>query len=123
MVAVPGFLLRRLYVKGSLKNTHEGFQFLLKNSLGSGYARKMSPIWVDGQSLPLDSSAFHLAGGVVSFAKVSEETPMTLAMNKPITITTKGHRLTPGPHKIGMGFEVPGLGTLSFDFTDVVQEV
>ena len=38
MVSVPGFLLRRLYVKESLKNTDTGFEFLLRNRLGSGYA-------------------------------------------------------------------------------------
>ena len=36
MVTVPGFLLRRLYVKQSLANTEDGFQFELMNRLGSG---------------------------------------------------------------------------------------
>ena len=30
---VPSFLLRRLYAKGSLRNTDNGFQFELKNQL------------------------------------------------------------------------------------------
>lgn len=121
MVTVPGFLLRRLYVKGSLKNTLEGFQFLLKNTLGSGYARKMQPLTVDGQALPLGESVLEADGKVVSFPEVSEEQPFTLGLNKTITVQVRT-RLTPGPHKVGMGFDVPGLGTLSFDFTDVVQE-
>jgi hypothetical protein len=51
MVAVPSFLLKRLYVKGSLKNTPEGFQFDLKNSLGSGYGNELLPLVVDGIEL------------------------------------------------------------------------
>jgi hypothetical protein len=121
MVTVPGFLLRRLYVKGSLKNTSEGFQFLLKNTLGSGYARKMQPLTVDGQALPMGESVLQADGKVVSFPEVSEEQPFTLGLNKTITVQLRT-RLTPGPHKVSMGFDVPGLGTLSFDFTDVVQE-
>ena len=36
MVSVPGFLLRRLYVKKSLRNTAAGFEFQIKNGLGCG---------------------------------------------------------------------------------------
>ncbi|MSQ13035.1 MAG: hypothetical protein EXR47_02615 [Dehalococcoidia bacterium] len=122
MVTVPGFLLRRLYVKGSLKNTSEGFQFLLKNTLGSGYARKMQPLTVDGEVLPMGESTLQVDGKVVSFPEVSEEQPFTLGLNKTITVQVRTTRLTAGPHKLGMGFDVPGLGTLNFDFTDVVQE-
>ena len=48
MVTVPGFLLRRLYLKGSLRNTSSGFEFQLRNRLGSGYAHKLLPLTVDG---------------------------------------------------------------------------
>jgi hypothetical protein len=30
--------------------------------------------------------------------------------------------LKSGAHKVEMGFDVPGLGTLRFDFTDVVGD-
>ena len=46
---VPAFLLRRLYVRGSLHNDGDGFAFQLKNSLGSGYAEQMLPLTVDGE--------------------------------------------------------------------------
>ena len=51
---------------------------------------------------------------------VSKENTFTLTMNKSITVRVDGTILEPGPRKIGMGFEVPGLGTLKFDFTDTV---
>ncbi len=54
MVSIPGFLLKSLYVKGSLKNSSGGFEFQLKNGLGSGYAYRMDPLIVDGIELPLD---------------------------------------------------------------------
>ena len=58
MVSVPGFLLRKLYVKGSLKNTDTGFQFQLRNSLGSGYAHKMMPLQVDDKVLDITTCFF-----------------------------------------------------------------
>ena len=122
MVTVPGFILRRLYVKTSLKNTPDGFEFQLRNRLGSGYAYKMSPLIVDGAEIPVDKVFFEMGGDPTSFADVSRENTFSLSMNKQITISVEGITLEPGPRKIGMGFDVPGLGTLKFDFTDNVAD-
>ena len=122
MVTVPGFLLRRLYVKQSLMNTEDGFQFELMNRLGSGYSHKVHPLTVDGAEIPIDSAEFDLEGTVIRFDEVTQENTLTLAMNKAIVVRVTGTRLEPGVHKIGMGFDAPGLGTLSFDFTDTVAD-
>ena len=122
MVSVPGFLLRRLYVKGSLRNATGGFEFQIKNTLGSGYARRMLPVTVDGRELPLDSVFFYMDDKEVPFSTVSEENTFTLAMNTSITIWADGVTLEPGAHKVEMGFDVPGMGALRFDFTDTVYE-
>ena len=52
MVTVPAFLLRRLYVKKSLRNTENGFEFELRTRLGSGSAFTLQPLTVDGVELP-----------------------------------------------------------------------
>ena len=121
MVSVPGFLLRRLYQKGSLKNTETGFEFLLANRLGSGYAHGMLPITVDGDEVELSDAAFVLDGVVTPFDSISRDSTYTLSMNKTIIVRVEGSALPPGAHTIGMGFEVPGLGALRFDFSDVVE--
>ena len=122
MVTVPGFLLRRLYVKGSLKKTATGFEFDLMNRLGSGYAHKLWPITVDGEAMPTDKTFFAVESEETAFSTVSKDATFTLAMNRRITIRVDGVDLEPGPRKIGMGFDVPGLGTLKFDFTDMVTD-
>lgn len=122
MVTVPGFLLRRLYVKQSLTNTEDGFQFELMNRLGSGYSHKVHPLTVDGEDLPIESAEFDLEGTTIRFDQVSEQNTLSLAMNRAIVVRVTGARLEPGAHKIGMGFDVPGLGTLGFDFTDNVSD-
>ncbi len=122
MVSVPGFLLRRLYVKGSLKNATGGFEFQLKNDLGSGYAHKMWPLKVDGVEIPMESTFFFLDGREVAFSEVSKENTFSLAMRKNITIWVDKVELDPRPHKLEMSFDVPGLGTMRFDFTDIVAE-
>ena len=122
MVTVPAFLLRRLYVKQSLKNTPDGFEFEMMNQLGSGYSHGVHPITVDGVELPIDNAVFDLDGDVISFSEVSSDRTLTLALNKTIVVRVSGTRLDPGPRKIGMGFDVPGLGSLEFDFTDIVED-
>ena len=122
MISVPGFLLRRLYVKGSMRNNDQGFEFQLKNQLGSGYAKRLMPLTLDGQELPMESSFFFLEGQGISFAQVSEDNPFTLAMNRTITIKVHNVHLDKGPHKIGVSFNVQGFGNLSFDFVDAVAD-
>ena len=122
MVSVPGFLLRRLYVKQSLRNTSAGFEFELRNWLGSGYAYKLWPLTVDGEEIPQQNSFFVLDGQQTAFTDVSKDNTFTLAMNKTITVGVEGVSLKAGPRRVGMGFDVPGLGTLRFDFTDVVPD-
>jgi hypothetical protein len=53
---------------------------------------------------------------------VTRERTFSLAMNRTITVSVTGVSLEPGPRKIGMGFDVPGLGTLRFEFTDLVTD-
>jgi len=118
---VPAFLLRRLYVKGSLRNVNGGFEFDLKNTLGSGYAEQVLPISIDGEALPVAATRFVVDGVATAFPEVSADRPMTLGMNKAVTIGFDGRTLAPGQHKIGVGFVVTGMGELAFDVTDAID--
>ncbi|MCH8190790.1 MAG: hypothetical protein IIC80_05480 [Chloroflexi bacterium] len=119
---VPAFLLKRLFVKGSLRNTSGGFEFKLKNQLGSGYAYGLLPLIVDGEEVPADRSTFSINGKTMTFTEVSKESPASLAMNKEATIAVEGQTLAPGAHKVKMGFIVTGLGELRFDLVDNVVD-
>jgi hypothetical protein len=121
MPGVPAFILRRLYVKGSLENTDTGWRFTLKNSLGSGYARGMQPLQIDGAEIPMERSWFNQDGRDFTFADVSDRNTFGLQMNRAIVITVDGEPLPAGSHKVWMGFVVPGFGKLGFDFTDEVK--
>jgi hypothetical protein len=121
MPGVPAFILRRLYVKGSLENSGQGWRFTLRNSLGSGYAKQMLPLTLDGVEVPMPVTSFNLDGRVLTFDQVSDSSTFGRPMNRSILISVAGLPLTPGAHKIGMGFVVPGFGRIGFDFTDEVR--
>ncbi len=119
---VPGFLLRRLYVKGSLRNVEGGYELDLKNSLGSGYAEQVLPLTVDAVEVPLEDASFVVENEVTRFDAVSSEKPITLALNRVVTIRVEGAPIQAGKHKIGIGFVVTGMGKMQFDITDAVAE-
>ncbi len=119
---VPSFLLKRLYVKGSLRNTDGGFEFLMRNNLGSGYASGLSPVRVDGEELPAEQASFSVDDKTLAFLEVNKDNPASLAMNRDATVSVDGHTLSPGAHTITMGFTVAGLGEISFDFVDTIEE-
>lgn len=115
---VPGFLLRRLYVRGSLRRTADGFQLELKNTLGSGYARRLLPLQVNGVSIPLESCFFEVDGVRRAFADVTPDSPFSLALNRTSLLGGEGTSLPDGLVEVTIGFEVQGLGELSFSVKD-----
>lgn len=119
---VPEFLLRRLYVKGSLRAIDGGWAFDLQNALGSGYAEQVLPLTLDGEDVPLTSTRFIVDGEATPFAEVSPARPMTLAMNGTVTIAVEAAELPPGKHRIGMGFVVTGMGEMRFEVTDAIED-
>ena len=119
MVSIPGFLLRKLYVRGTLENTGQGIAFRLRNTLGSGYAEEMLPVRLDGEDIPLSRCFFWTGGKKRSFDQVSRSDPFTLPMHQDTVIAVDDISLTQEPHTVGIGFRVPGFGELRFEFVDV----
>ena len=115
---VPGFLLRRLYLRGSLRRTGDGFQLELKNTLGSGYARRLLPLQVNGAEIPLADCFFEVDGERHAFADVTPESPFSLALNRTSILGGEGVSLPEGVVEVTIGFEVQGLGELSFSVKD-----
>jgi hydroxymethylglutaryl-CoA reductase (NADPH) len=118
---VPSFLLRRLYVKGSLRNEAGGLAFDLSNTLGSGYADQVLPLRIDGEDIPPETCAFVIDGVPLRFDAVSAEKPMTLAMNGALTVRVDARTLSPGEHTVEMAFIVTGMGEMRFDVKDTID--
>ena len=124
MPLVPAFILRRLYVKGSLKNAPDGWQFTLRNSLGSGYAIGLVPIKLDHDTeIPMTETWFESDGTTVTFDQVTDKNTFGLKMNNEIVINVIGDQLKAGEHTIYFGCIIPGIGKIGFDFADVAQPI
>ena len=83
MPGVPAFILRRLYAKGSLQNTLDGWRFTFPNTLGSGYAKGLLPLRLDDlDEIPMERTSFENYGLIATFDQVNEENTFGLEMNR-----------------------------------------
>ena len=118
---VPAFLLRRLYVSRSLRNTGDGWAFTLRNSIAGGEATGLEPLVLDGTTLTPEQCFFVYDEELISFDQVNGDNRFGLQAGRDIDIRVSGEALAAGTHTVEMAFEVPGIGRLAFDFTDEVE--
>ncbi|MHA1577279.1 MAG: hypothetical protein ACTSU3_07945 [Candidatus Thorarchaeota archaeon] len=117
---IPTFLLRKLYVKGSLENVEDGFVFKLKNSISSATAVNFEPIKVNGNEYPLDATKISSEDGEVSGNEISEENTFPIKVGLDISVHIKGEQLAAGEHTIDISLSTKEVGNLAFDVTDTI---
>ena len=123
MPAIPNFVLKRLYVKGSLANTADGCELQLRNFVGSGTLTRLISLDVDGNSHSGDALSVVLADGEVrSCENVTPASPLVLASGVAVTIRLRGVRLTPGSHALKIRILTGEMGQLDIGLSDAVKE-
>ena len=114
---IPSFLLAKLYSKGTLKNTAEGFEFSLKNIIDSTSLSGLGPIGVDGRSHGLSVQDRTWEG-----AELSALNAAPVPVNVPFRILVRGERLAPGARNVSVMATSADIGAFKFDVTDSVAE-
>jgi hydroxymethylglutaryl-CoA reductase (NADPH) len=117
---IPAFLLRKLYIKGSLENVDDGFQFKIKNSLSPGTAISMDPLRVNDIEYPLDAVTVSSEEGEVKTSEISEDNTFPIKVGVEITVRVTGEPLSEGEHKLDIGITTKEAGKLAFDVTDAI---
>ncbi|MCC5990567.1 MAG: hypothetical protein LM558_03565 [Thermosphaera sp.] len=120
-MSVPAIILRRLYVKKSLKNTETGFQFTLKNVLADATLSKPLEISVDDKPIPIDKVTLETDSGTIWNKDITEANPANFARNTHVVVRVEGVRLGPGEHKILLSAVSKEYGPIKFDIKDVVS--
>lgn len=117
---IPTFLLRKLYVKGSLENVDDGFKFKLKNSISSATAVKFEPLKINGNEYSLDTTTISSEEGEISVTEISEENSFPIKVGLDITVHIKGDQLPAGEHTIDISLSTKEVGELAFDVKDTI---
>uniref|UniRef100_A0A7C2FCF5 Hydroxymethylglutaryl-CoA reductase-like domain-containing protein n=1 Tax=Thermosphaera aggregans TaxID=54254 RepID=A0A7C2FCF5_9CREN len=120
-MSVPALILRRLYVKKSMKNTETGFQFSLKNVLADASLSKPLEIIIDDKPVPIDKITLESDSKVILNKDISDANPVDFALNTQVTVRVEGVKLEPGEHKIVISAVSREYGPIKFDIKDVVS--
>ena len=120
MAKIPDFLLRALYVKGSLKNNEYGFEFQMKNDFGPVRIIGAHPLILDRRPIPLESCRFLIDEHSAGFTDVTPEKSVLMGKGEAISIQVSGTTLKPGRRSLGIDVLVKDLGQIRFTVSDKV---
>jgi alpha-galactosidase len=121
--AIPNFILKKLYVENSLRNSPEGCEFSLRNNIANGTVTRFHGLEIDGISHPPERLvALTPDGRVLAVAGVSPEAPLSLSVGLTLTLRLTGAKLDPGKHNLCLRFHVLELGDLEIQVSDTVEE-
>lgn len=111
MPSVPEFLLRRLYVPGSLRPAGTGFSFELHNSLAPATITSLS-LGLDGRHVPAGLVTISTPQASIPVTEITSQAPFTLAVGLTVRVEVMDH--TPGQGRLTVCAESAELGTLQF---------
>ena len=101
MAIVPDFLLKRIYKKGSLKQTETGVEFQLKNVLGPGTISGLEFIQINEHKFSKDVISFVTQGKDNSANEISESNPVYFRLGQEGTLVMNGQDcIVDGTNKI-----------------------
>ncbi|CAG0941712.1 hypothetical protein ANRL1_00659 [Anaerolineae bacterium] len=119
---IPTFLLKKLYVKGSFKNTANGFELALQNTLAPGTLLGFSPLKLDGRDIPLDHILIIVNDAPPRRAsEISLASPSPFPLNGKVTLRVEDQPLTPGAHRVTVEVNTKEAGTLKIDAEDSIE--
>lgn len=116
----PAFILAKLYVKGSLKNTPTGFEFTLKNIIDSTLLIGIGPITVGDKTYEGECLTMAVPEKTVNGAEISSKNSIPARMGIPIVVNIAGAQLIPGQNKIGVAATTSDIGVIRFEINDSV---
>jgi len=116
----PPFVLAKIYVKGSLKNTEKGFEFSLKNVVDSGTLVEIGPITVDGKAYQAAALTVVTASQERPGDQVTRQAPLPVYIGSGFTLRVNGEALAAGLHAINISALTREIGQIRFDIQDSV---
>ena len=120
MPAIPAFMLKKLYVKGSLSNVEGGFQLSLKNTLAPGTIVGFKPLVVDGREYPPEHITVTSGAKSVSAREIGPDRPYPFPVGGTATVFVSGEPLAAGEHALTIAVETREVGELKIEVSDTL---
>jgi uroporphyrinogen decarboxylase len=120
MVYIPGFLINKVYDRGSLENTGQGFSFRFTNNMTPVRISGMRDIslQVDGRTYPVEDIELMLGGSPVPLGQDGVAEQHTFGKGSSLRINVRGDRLAPGRHTMKINFITNEYGGATLKVSD-----
>ena len=100
MSIIPKFLMKRIYVSGSLRETSEGIAFDLVNAIGPGILTRLNAIKLNELEFSPSEIMLMIGEKIFKGHEISEANPAVFFHNQKITCFLLGGKLADGLHNI-----------------------
>lgn len=122
MPKVPAFLLKKLYVKDSLRSRDDGFLLTIKNTLAPGTIIRVKAVMVDGREIPAERIAIGRGENQRPAVRITPQTPFIFNLNEEAQIWVRGERLAAGRHQLLVQVTTKEVGDLDIPVEDEYHE-
>ncbi len=124
MVYIPGFLVSKVYQRGSLRNIDDGFEFCFVNRMTPLQISGMRDLSVDvdGRLYQADKIKPILSGQPISFSDGALARPIAFAKDSSLVIRVAGDHLSNGRHILKISFITNEYGGASIKVSDTIGE-
>ncbi len=121
MPAIPPILLKKLYVKGSLRAEGDGFALDLQNPIAPGVILGMKALKVDGAAVDLAQVTVVPPDGPSRPATaISAGSPLEFPLGATFALRVAGFPLPPGSHRLEIRVVVRDVGPLDIPIADAL---
>ena len=126
MVYIPGFLVNKVYERGSLQNTKDGFTFTFKNTMTPVKISGMSQlkITIDSEiSIPQENVELELGGRIFKVSGEPLKELVEFSKNSKLFIRIKGDHLSDGKHVLKISFITHEYGGVTLKVKDAMGDI
>jgi len=121
MPKIPPFVLKKLYVKGSLRADGVGFALDLKNLVAPATITAFNGLVVDGQAIGIPQATLELPNGKTRLLeRISPATPLEFPIGATLTLRVADEPLETGPHELTVQVDVKEIGSLDIPVSDTL---
>lgn len=121
MPVIPTFMLRRLYVTGSLQNTSDGFQASIRNTLAPGTIVGLGPVTVSDVVYDAELITVQMYDEQFPAAEITSDAPLRFEMNSTAVLSVRAPSLPAGAHQISIVTMTREAGELNIQAKDTVE--
>lgn len=116
---IPAFVLRKLYVKGSLRADGVAMRFTLRNGMATASLTQLKSLRVDNRDVPAARVRVRLGGREVDLQHVSAEAPLVFGRGEDAEVRVDGP-VAPGKAHVKLVAQSAEFGELVIEFEDDV---